>query len=124
MALRREVDYNVGVFFFEQPVNRFPVADIRPDKAEAGILHHGSQSTEVSRVGQLVQAYDPVVRILFHHVENKVASNESGAAGNNDRHFALSFISGVGPGLPPPGSSAGRRGIFHTVWRIPAVPQC
>ena len=50
------------------------------------IVHNRSQGREVSCIGQAVQADDPVVRIFVQHMKNKVASDESGSAGNDNSH--------------------------------------
>ena len=37
-------------------------------------------------ISQCIQTDDLILRMLFHHIINKVAANKSGAAGNNDLH--------------------------------------
>src|SRR5699024_6260903 len=64
----------------------FSVCDAFFYKTEIRIIHDRSQGREISRIGQAVQAYDPVVGIFVQHMKNKVASNESGSAGNDNSH--------------------------------------
>ena len=60
MALGGKVDHNVGVLFLKELIHRGPIADIRLDEAELRIFHGLSQSLQVARIGQLVQADDAV----------------------------------------------------------------
>ena len=89
VALRREVDDDVGMLLFKELVYALAVADVQLHKAEVRVVHHGGEGREVARVGQLVQADDPIVRIRVQHVEYEVGTDESGAAGNDDRHFSI-----------------------------------
>ena len=87
MGFGREVDHHVGMFFLKKSVQGLPVADVRLYKAEIRVVHDRRQGGKVARIGQLVQADDPIVRMCPQHVENKVASDKSGAAGHNNSHF-------------------------------------
>ena len=82
MALRREVDHDVRMLLLEQLIHRLPVADVRLHKAEIRVVHDALQGAQVSGIGQLVQTDDPIIRILPQHVENKIASNKTGSAGD------------------------------------------
>ena len=91
MALRRKVDHDIGVLLLKQPEHRFPIADIGLDEPEIGLVHHALQRGEVARVGQFVQADDAVIRMGIQHMENEVAADKPGAAGNDNGHGCLLF---------------------------------
>ena len=55
-------------------------------ETEIRVLHHRRQRRQIARIGQAVQAHDAVIRVFIQHVKYKVASNESGSAGYNNRH--------------------------------------
>ena len=86
MALRRKIHHHIGLFFFKKSVNPCPVADIHLYKAEIGVLHHRCQGRQIARVGQLVQADDAIAGVFPQHMENKITSDKSGAAGHNYGH--------------------------------------
>lgn len=81
VALRREIDNDVWVLLLKEAVDGLAVADVRLDKAEIRVIHHRCKRGEVARVGQLVQTDNAVVRVFSQHVEDEVASDESGTAG-------------------------------------------
>ena len=58
-------------------------------------MHHRLERRQIARICELIQANNPIIRILIQHMEDKVASDKSGAAGYDDRHKNLSL------GLPP-----------------------
>ena len=86
MGFRGEIDNHFRMLFLKQGENGFPVADVRPDKAETGIVHNRFQGGQVSRIGELVQADNPVFRILVQQVKDIVGTDEAGAAGNDGGH--------------------------------------
>ena len=86
MAFRGEVHDDVGMLLLKKLIDGGPVTDVRLYKAEVGMIHNGGQGGQVARVGQLVQTHDPVIRVLSQHVEDEIAADESGAAGDNDGH--------------------------------------
>ena len=86
MALSCEVYHDVRMLFLEKLVNSVTVCDALLYKAEVRFVHNRCKSGKVSCVSQAVQAYDTIVRMSLHHMKNKVASDKSGTAGNNDCH--------------------------------------
>ena len=72
MTLRREVYDDVGVLLLEQPVHALPVADVQLHEPKVRVVHHRGEGEQISRVCQLVHTDDPVIRIIFQHVENEV----------------------------------------------------
>ena len=86
VALRREVDDRVGLFFLEDAVDGVPVADVGLAEAEVGLVHHGCQRGQVARIGQLIDAGHPISWVVFHVVMDKVSADKSGAAGDDDCH--------------------------------------
>ena len=92
VAFRSEVHHDVRMLFLKELIHGFPVTDIRLHKTEVRIVHDALQRAQVACVGQLIQADDPVIRILAQHVKDEIASDESGAAGYDDRHNFTSDI--------------------------------
>ena len=86
MAFCGKVDHDVRMFFFKQFIYSFSVADIGLHKAEIQVIHDRRQRRQVACVGQLIEADNAVIRVFFQHVKNKIGTNKSGAAGNDDRH--------------------------------------
>ena len=84
MALCGKVHHDVWVLFLKELINRFPVADIRFAEAEIRPVHDRGQGGQIPRIGQLVHADDPVLRMLLQHMEDKIAPDKSGTAGHND----------------------------------------
>ena len=89
MGFGGEVHHHIGVLFFEKMVHGGPVTDVALYKAEPGAAGDGHQVGQVRGVGELVQAENPEVPVGFHHVENKVGADKSGAAGNENGHGGL-----------------------------------
>ena len=73
VGLCRKVDHDVS----------FAVANVGLHKAEIRVVHNRCQCGQIASVGQLVHADDPVIRILFQHVEHKITTNKTSTAGNN-----------------------------------------
>ena len=90
MRFCRKVDHDVRVFFFKQFIHSFAVTDIRLHEAEIRVIHNRCQRGQIASIGQLVQADDPVIRILLQHMEHKVTTNKTSTAGNNNIHDLFS----------------------------------
>ena len=86
MRFCRKVNHNVRMLFFKQFIYSFAVADIGLHKAEIWVIHDRRQRRQVACVGQLIEADNAVIRVFFQYVKNKIGTNKSGAAGNDDRH--------------------------------------
>ena len=86
MALGGKVDDDVWMLFFKQLKYGFAVADIRFDKTEVRIVHHGCERGKVAGIGQLVQTNNAVIRILAQHMEDKVGADKAGASGYDNGH--------------------------------------
>ena len=86
MTLRGEVDHNIGFLLLKELVHRLPIADIRPHKAEVGVVHHASECGEIPRIRELIQAHDAVIGIFPEHMKDEVTADKSGTAGHDDRH--------------------------------------
>ena len=87
VRLSCEVHYDVRMLFLKETVNGFTVRDAVFYKTEIRLIHDRSERGKIARVGQAVQADDPVIRMSLKHVKNKVASDKSGTAGNNNVHM-------------------------------------
>ena len=86
MALGGKVDHHVGMLLLEELVHRLPIANVRPDKTEIGLVHHVLERREIARVRELIEAHDAVIGILPEHVKDKVTADKPGPAGHDDRH--------------------------------------
>ena len=96
VGLRGEIHHNVRMLLLKQLIHCLPVADVCLHKAEVRLVHHRLQRGKVSRICQLVQAHDPVIRMSLHHMENKVGADKPGAAGHDNRHIiCCSFLSAL-----------------------------
>ena len=80
MGFSSKIHHHIRMLLFKEAIHRLPVADIHLHEAEVRLIHHRCQSRQISRISQLVQTDDAIVRILLHHVKDKIGSNESGAA--------------------------------------------
>ena len=87
MGFGREMNDIVEFFFLEQPVYGLTVADIALYEAETGVIHHRAQCGKIPRVCESVIAHDPVVGMGFEHIEDKIASDKTGSAGNQNSHM-------------------------------------
>ena len=97
MALRCEVDHNIGVFLLKELVDGIPVTDVDLAEAEVGVLHGRFQGGQVARIGQAVHAHHPVLRVIFQQIVNEVAADKAGTAGHEVNHRAvfLSYLSNL-----------------------------
>ena len=86
MALGGEIHHHVRMLLLEQVIDGLAVADVRLHEAEVGPTHDAFQRGQIAGVGQLVHADDTVLRMLVQHIENEVAADKPGAAGDNDGH--------------------------------------
>ena len=98
MRFCRKVNHDVRMFFFKQFIHCFAVADIGLHKAEIRVIHDRHQRRQVACVGQLIEADNAVIRVFSQHVKNKIGTNKSGAAGNDDRHNLTPFAVELTPG--------------------------
>ena len=92
VGFRREIHNHIRMLFLKQPVHRFTVTDIRLHKPETRVIHHAFHRREIPRIGQFVQADDPVFRIFFQHMKYKVGSDKTRAACYDNRHKASHFF--------------------------------
>ena len=89
MRLCGKIYDDIRLLFFKKLINALSVTDIELDKAKIRLVKNRCQGGQVSRVGQLIQADDSVLRVLFHLIENKIASDKSGPAGYDNVHGFL-----------------------------------
>ena len=82
MAFRREMHHHIRLLFLEQLIHRFPVANVFFDKTEIRFFQHSFQGAEIAGIGQFVQADDPILRMLFQFVKDKITSDKTGSAGD------------------------------------------
>ena len=114
MALGGEVHHHVGVFLLKQVIDSLAVTDVRLHETEVGLVHDALQRGQVSGIGQLVHADNTILRVLVQHIENEVAADKPGAAGDDDGHSCSS--SKIGDGILQPRGSLillGQDGFIH-----------
>ena len=98
MALRREINDHIRLFFFEDLIDPFSVADILFVEGKVGIVFYTFEVFKVARISQRIQADDLIFGMCLHGVDDVIASDESGAAGNDKFHdrsplLSCSFVS-------------------------------
>ena len=118
MALGREVHDHVGMFFFKQAVDRLPVADVHLGKAEVRLPEQRRERGEVAGIGELVDAHEPVVRVVPAQIKQVVCADEAGAARDKSSHVSPSQTQ-VCP--PRPRAGACRRASGHSAQRRPTA---
>ena len=100
VALRREMDDRPHAVFGEESLHERLIADVATDERVPGVAVEGGEIAHVPGVGELVEVDDRLV-VGREPVEDEVAADESGAAGDENH---------VGP-VPEPerhGCEAGR----------------
>ena len=118
MALGREIHDHVGPLFFKQAIDRLPVADVHFGKAEVRLPEQRRERREIAGIGELVDAHEPVVRIVLTQIKQIVCADEAGAAGYESNHAVPSQT----PACPPrPRADARRRVRCDTAQRQPAA---
>ena len=65
MRFCRKVHYDIRMFFFKQLVHCFTVTDVSLHEAEIRIVHNRCQRGQIACIGQLVQTYNFITRILL-----------------------------------------------------------
>ena len=86
VALGGEVHHHVGMLLLKQIVDGLAVTDIRLHETEVGLIHDALQRRQVTGIGQLVHADNPILRVLVQHIENEVAADKPGTAGDDNGH--------------------------------------
>ena len=92
VAFCRKIHYDIRFFFLKQGKYRFSVTDIHLFKAEVRIFQCFLQGLQIPRIGQLIDTYNPVFRMLFKLQIYKIGSNKSGSAGHDNRHTCFLTI--------------------------------
>ena len=81
MGLRGKVHHRVGLLLLENFIDGRPVADVHLVERKVGVLQGLLQGGEVARVGQGVQADDPILGMVFQLEVDEVGADEARAAG-------------------------------------------
>ena len=89
MTLGSEVDNAVDLLVLHQLVEGVEVADVHLHKLVVGLVLDVLQVSQITRISQLVQINDVILRILVHKQAHHVASNKACATSNNDCSFIL-----------------------------------
>ena len=94
VALCRQVDDAVHVFFLHQAVESVEVADVHLHELVVRTVLDVLQVCQIARIRQLVQVDDAILRILVHEQANHMAADETGTAGDYDIAFEIHFNNG------------------------------
>ena len=85
MRLGSKVDHRTRLVGLQQLVDQSAVANIAFDKHMARVTRPAGQIAQVARIGQGVQVDHGLVG-LPQAMVNKIATNEAGTAGHQNRH--------------------------------------
>ena len=88
VRLRREVHDGRGTVLGEQAVHQLPVPDPPPHEDVVRILRDRREGLGIARVGKGVQVDHPELA-GGHRIEDEVAPDKAGAAGDEDGRFLL-----------------------------------
>ena len=94
MAFRGEVDDGIELVGLEDRVELGLVRDVGPDKRVARVFFQGGQVFKVAGIGQRVQVDHLVAGPGGKNMMNEIASNETGAACDEQNHQYRPFIQG------------------------------
>ena len=86
MALGSKIDNDVGMLFLKKLIHRLPIADVRSDKAEIGVVNYAFERGKIPRISQFVQTHNTVFGILAQHVKDEITADKSRPACYNDCH--------------------------------------
>ena len=92
MAFCCQVDDTIDLFLLHELVESLKIADIHPDELVVGLILHILQVGQITRIGQLVQVNDLILRILIHEKTYHMASNETCAACNDNTSFSHNLL--------------------------------
>ena len=91
MAFRRKVDDCIEMIPLEKRIHQRLIPDITLHKAIPGILFHGHQVLQVSRIGQQIQIHQKdVVLLVLQYILDKIGADKPRPAGNK---YVLHFPS-------------------------------
>ena len=91
MGLGGEVHHNIKLLLLKQIHDKGTVRDISFHKVIIWPVCHGRKRFQIARIGQKVQIHNLILRILIHHMVNKIAADKTGASGNQDFHNQFLF---------------------------------
>ena len=78
------MDNPIHFFFLHQFVKSIEIADVHFHKPVIRLVLDILQICKVPRIGQLVQVDNPVFGIFVHKKTDNMASNKTGATGNDN----------------------------------------
>ena len=84
MALSGEMDDAVNVLILHQLVECFEVTDVHLDKLVVGLIFYILEVGKVAGIGQLIQVYDVVLRILVYEKADYMATDEACSTCDDD----------------------------------------
>lgn len=91
VAFCGEIHGDIGTFRLKYPINGIPVGDIRLIKCKIFQAHHIGEIVHIPRIGQAVDADDPVSRVIFYHMADKIAADKACAACYKHVHTIFPF---------------------------------
>ena len=87
MALCCKVNYDIGMLFLKDRKDPLAIADVFLVEHEIRVLHRVIERVNICRISKRIHAYDlPLGTLLQQHVD-KVRTNKSGTAGDENCFF-------------------------------------
>jgi hypothetical protein len=80
-----KVDYGIDLFALQQIYYEVVIPDISMYKTKPGMIFHRGKVAFVSRIGQGIEHYYLVIRIVLDPVMYKIGANKTGTTGNEER---------------------------------------
>ena len=78
MRLSRQVDDSVHLLLLHELVEGLEVADVHSDEPVIRLVLNVLEVLEVAGIGQLVEVYDPVVRVFVDEKSHYMTADEAG----------------------------------------------
>ena len=85
MGFRREMHNGIRLLAYQKCGDGSAITDVELDELVSGARAHACQGIQIPGISQLVQIYDPVVRVI-DQVPHDRGSDEASAAGDENFH--------------------------------------
>ena len=86
---RREIDDHVGLFYFEDTLDRQLIGDIRFNEGEIRRFEGFAEISDIAAMLQRVNADQRIPRVMLAPIMNKITAHKAGPAGCNDFHVSV-----------------------------------
>ena len=72
----------VEALIAQQPFDEPRIANVTLDETQIGVILHGIQIGEVASIGERIEHYQLLARVLLEPVMNEIGADKSGATGD------------------------------------------